>query len=151
MPDDLKSRIQEDVKDAMRARNRERLGALRLITAGIKQKEVDERISLDDNAVISVLEKMIKQRRDSHQQYEQAGREELAAQEAFEIEILQGYMPAALSESEISELVDAAIVETGASSMKDMGKIMGILKPKLQGRADMGAVSGQVKARLSGG
>jgi len=151
MPDDLKSRIQEDVKDAMRARNRERLGALRLITAGIKQKEVDERISLDDNAVISVLEKMIKQRRDSHQQYEQAGREELAAQEAFEIEILQGYMPAALSESEISELVDAAIVETGASSMKDMGKIMGILKPKLQGRADMGAVSGQVKTRLSGG
>jgi len=151
MPDDLKSRIQEDVKDAMRARDRQRLGALRLITAGIKQKEVDERISLDDNAVISVLEKMIKQRRDSHQQYEQAGREELAAQEAFEIEILQGYMPAALSESEISELVDAAIVETGASSMKDMGKIMGILKPKLQGRADMGAVSGQVKTRLSGG
>jgi len=151
MPDDLKSRIQEDVKDAMRARNRERLGALRLITAGIKQKEVDERISLDDNAVISVLEKMIKQRRDSHQQYEQAGREELAAQEAFEIGILQGYMPAALSESEISELVDAAILETGASSMKDMGKIMGVLKPKLQGRADMGAVSGQVRARLGGG
>jgi uncharacterized protein YqeY len=151
MPDDLKSRIQEDVKDAMRARDRQRLGALRLITAGIKQKEVDERISLDDIAVISVLEKMIKQRRDSRQQYEQAGREELAAQEAFEIDILQGYMPAALSESEISELVDAAIVETGASSMKDMGKIMGELKPKLQGRADMGAVSGQVKARLGGG
>ncbi len=151
MPDDLKSRIQEDVKDAMRARDRQRLGALRLITAGIKQKEVDERIFLDDTAVISVLEKMIKQRRDSRQQYEQAGREELAAQEAFEIDILQGYMPAALSESEISELVDAAIVETGASSMKDMGKIMGELKPKLQGRADMGAVSGQVKARLGGG
>jgi hypothetical protein len=151
MPDDLKSRIQEDVKDAMRARDRQRLGALRLITAGIKQKEVDERISLDDIAVISVLEKMIKQRRDSRQQYEQAGREELAAQEAFEIDILQGYMPAALSQSEISELVDAAIVETGASSMKDMGKIMGELKPKLQGRADMGAVSGQVKARLGGG
>ena len=151
MPDDLKSRIQEDVKDAMRARDRQRLGALRLITAGIKQKEVDERIFLDDIAVISVLEKMIKQRRDSRQQYEQAGREELAAQEAFEIDILQGYMPAALSESEISELVDAAIVETGASSMKDMGKIMGELKPKLQGRADMGAVSGQVKARLGGG
>jgi uncharacterized protein YqeY len=151
MPDDLKSRIQEDVKDAMRARDRQRLGALRLITAGIKQKEVDERISLDDIAVISVLEKMIKQRRDSRQQYEQAGREELAAQEAFEIDILQGYMPAALSQSEISKLVDAAIVETGASSMKDMGKIMGELKPKLQGRADMGAVSGQVKARLGGG
>jgi uncharacterized protein YqeY len=150
MPDDLKSRIQEDVKDAMRARDRERLGALRLITAGIKQKEVDERIILDDNAVISVLEKMIKQRRDSHRQYQEAGREELAAQEAFEIEILQGYMPAALSEPEISELVDAAVVETGASSMKDMGKIMGVLKPKLQGRADMGAVSAQVKARLSG-
>jgi len=150
MPDDLKSRIQEDVKDAMRARDRERLGASRLITAGIKQKEVDERITLDDNAVISVLEKMIKQRRDSHQQYQEAGREELAAQEAFEIGILQGYMPTALSESEISALVDAAIVETGASSMKDMGKIMGVLKPELQGRADMGAVSAQVKARLSG-
>jgi uncharacterized protein YqeY len=151
MPDDLKFRIQEDVKDAMRARDRRRLGTLRLITAGIKQKEVDERISLDDNAVIAVLEKMIKQRRDSRRQYQQAGREDLAAQEAFEIEILQGYMPAALSESEISELVDAAILETGASSMKDMGKIMGALKPKLQGRADMGAVSGQVKARLGGG
>ena len=151
MPDDLKSRIQEDVKDAMRARDRQRLGALRLITAGIKQKEVDERISLDDSAVISVLEKMIKQRRDSRQQYEQAGREDLAAQEAFEIDILQGYMPAALSESEISGLVETAILETGASSMKDMGKIMGVLKPKLQGRADMGAVSGLVRARLGGG
>ncbi|MDX1529300.1 MAG: GatB/YqeY domain-containing protein [Gammaproteobacteria bacterium] len=148
MADDLKSRIQEDVKDAMRARDRERLGALRLITAAIKQKEVDDRVELDDAAVISVLEKMIKQRRDSIEQYQKGGREELAAREADEIEVIQNYMPAAMDESEIEALIDATLQQTGASGMKDMGKVMGALKAKIQGRADMGAVSAKVRARL---
>ncbi len=150
MADDLKSRIQEDVKGAMRARDRQRLDALRLITAAIKQKEVDERVDLDDRGVITVLEKMIKQRRDSIDQFNKAGRDELAAREAFEIEIIQQYMPAAMGESEVEALIDAALEETGASEMKEMGKVMGALKPKLQGRADMGAVSAKVKARLGG-
>lgn len=150
MADDLKSRIQEDVKSAMRARDRERLSALRLITAAIKQKEVDDRIALDDKAVIAVLEKMIKQRRDSQEQFEKAGRDELAAREGFEIELIQAYMPAALDESELDALIDAAVMETAASGMKDMGKVMGTLKPRVQGRADMGAVGAKVKARLGG-
>lgn len=145
---DLKSRIQEDVKDAMRARDRERLGALRLITAAIKQKEVDDRVELDDAAVVSVLEKMIKQRRDSIEQYQKGGREELAAREADEIEVIQNYMPAALDDSEIEALIDATLQQTGASGMKDMGKVMAALKAKIQGRADMGAVSAKVRARL---
>ncbi len=149
MADDLKSRIQEDVKDAMRARDRERLGALRLITAAIKQKEVDDRVELDDAAVISVLEKMIKQRRDSIEQYQKAGRQELAAREAYEIELIQNYMPAAMDDSEIEALIDATLQQTGASGMKDMGKVMGALKAKIQGRADMGAVSAKVRVRLS--
>ena len=150
MADALKSRIQEDVKSAMRARERERLGALRLITAAIKQKEVDDRIELDDGGVVAVLEKMIKQRRDSIEQYEKAGRDELAAKEAFEIEVINAYMPAAMDDSEVDALVEAAISEVGASGMKDMGKVMGILKAQVQGRADMGAVSAKVRARLSG-
>ncbi len=150
MADDLKSRIQEDVKSAMRARERERLGALRLITAAIKQKEVDDRVELDDGAVISVLEKMVKQRRDSIEQYQKAGREELAAREAYEIELIQNYMPAAMDDSELEALIDATLQQTGASGMKDMGKVMGALKAKIQGRADMGAVSAKVRARLGG-
>ncbi len=150
MADDLKSRIQDDVKSAMRARDRERLNALRLIWAAIKQKEVDDRVDLDDKAVIAVLEKMIKQRRDSFEQYEKAGRDELAAREAFEIEVIQSYMPAAMDDAEVEALIDAAVTATGASSMKDMGKVMGALKAKMQGRADMGAVGAKVKARLGG-
>ncbi len=145
---DLKSRIQEDVKDAMRARDRQRLGALRLITAAIKQKEVDDRVELDDAAVVSVLEKMIKQRRDSIEQYQKGGRQELAAREAYEIELIQNYMPAAMDDSELEALIDATLRQTGASGMKDMGKVMAALKAKVQGRADMGAVSAKVRARL---
>lgn len=148
MADDLKSRIQEDVKSAMRARDRERLGALRLITAAIKQKEVDDRVELDDGAVVAVLEKMIKQRRDSIEQYQKAGRDELAAIEANEIEVIQNYMPAAMEDSELEALIDTTLQQTGASGMKDMGKVMGALKAKVQGRADMGAVSAKVRARL---
>ncbi len=150
MADDLKSRIQDDVKSAMRARDRERLNALRLIWAAIKQKEVDDRVDLDDKAVMAVLEKMIKQRRDSFEQYEKAGRDELAAREAFEIEVIQSYMPASMDDAEVEALIDAAVTATGASSMKDMGKVMGALKAKMQGRADMGAVGAKVKARLGG-
>ncbi len=150
MADDLKSRIQEDVKGAMRARNRQRLDALRLITAAIKQKEVDDRVELDDGAVIGVLNKMIKQRRDSIDQFQKAGRDELAAREAYEIDVIQNYMPAAMDEAELESLIDAALAQTDASSMKDMGKVMGALKAKIKGRADMGAVSAKVKARLGG-
>lgn len=148
MSNDLKTRIQDDVKTAMRARDRARLGVLRLVTAAIKQKEVDGRILLDDAAVLGVLEKMIKQRRDSLDQFVQAGRQELADQEAFEIEVIQGYMPSPLSEAEVDAMIEAAVEETGAASMKDMGRLMGVLKPKLTGRADMGQVSARVKARL---
>lgn len=148
MSNDLKTRIQDDVKAAMRARDRARLGVLRLVTAAIKQKEVDGRIPLDDAAILGVLEKMIKQRRDSLDQFVQAGRQELADQEAFEIEVIQGYMPSPLSEAEVDAMIEAAVEETGAASMKDMGRLMGVLKPKLTGRADMGQVSARVKARL---
>ncbi len=150
MSADLKSRIQEDVKTAMRARDRDRLGVLRLITAAIKQREVDERVTLDDAGVLQVLDKMVKQRRDSESQYRDAGRADLADREAYEIGIVQEYMPEALDEAEIAALIDGAIAETGAAGMKDMGQVMGLLRPQVQGRADMGAVSAAVKARLSG-
>lgn len=146
----LKEQIQEDMKTALRAREKQRLGAIRLIIAAIKQREIDERISLDDTQVIAVLEKMIKQRRDSHSQYAQAGRHDLADQEAFEIAVIQAYMPQPLSEAELGELIEAAVKESGASSPKDMGKVMGILKPRIQGRADMQVISTKVKQRLSG-
>ena len=144
----LKERIQQDVKDAMRAKDKPRLGTIRLITAAIKQREVDERIELDDTQVLVVLDKMCKQRRESISQFEQAGRDDLAAQEKAELELIQQYLPEQLTEAEINELIDAAMQATGASSMKAMGKVMGQLKPKLQGRADMGAVSALIKARL---
>jgi hypothetical protein len=138
------------MKAAMKAGDKGRLGVIRLINAAIKQREVDERTELDDAQCLAVLDKMVKQRRDSLQQYLDAGRNELAEQERFEIEVCQGYMPAALSAEEIKDLIDSAIAETGAESMKDMGKVMGVLKPQIQGRADMSAVSAEVKSRLAG-
>ena len=146
----LTARINDDVKAAMKAKDKARLGVLRLITAAIKQREIDERITLNDEQVLAVLEKMIKQRKDSIAQYEKAGRDELAQQEAFEIGIIQAYMPEQLSDDEIDALITEAISSSGAESMKDMGKVMGLLKPKLAGRADMGAVSGKIKAKLAG-
>ena len=144
----LKERIQQDVKDAMRAKEKERLATIRLITAAIKQREVDERIELDDEQVLVVLDKMCKQRRESISQFEKAGRDDLIAQEVMELEIIQSYLPEQLGEDEINALIDSAMQATGASSVKDMGKVMGQLKPKLQGRADMSAVSALIKARL---
>jgi len=144
----LKDRIQQDVKDAMRAREKQRLATIRLITAAIKQREVDERIELDDEQVLLILDKMCKQRRESISQFEKAGRDDLIAVEVREMEIIQGYLPKQLGDDEIAALIDAAMSDTGATSIKDMGKIMGQLKPKLQGRADMSAVSAMIKARL---
>ncbi|MDD3883879.1 MAG: GatB/YqeY domain-containing protein [Gallionella sp.] len=146
----LKQQISDDMKAAMRARDMARLGAIRLLLAALKQREVDERIELSDADVIAIIEKMLKQRRDSIGQYEAAGRQELADVEKFEIGVLQTYMPQQMTEAEISTAIDAAIVATGAAGPQDMGKVMGALKPKLAGRADMGKVSGLIKARLSG-
>jgi uncharacterized protein YqeY len=151
MASPLKQRIQSDVTDAMRAREKSRLGTLRLITAAIKQIEVDSRDELDDPDILVVLEKMLKQRRDSLQQYSDAGRKDLADQESYEIGIIEAYMPEALPAQELDALIDAAIAETGADSMRDMGKVMGLLKSQVQGRADLGAVSGSVKQKLAGG
>ena len=144
----LKSQIQDDVKSAMRARDQKRLTALRLITAAIKQIEVDKRIELDDQAVLTILDKMVKQRRDSLSQFEAAGREDLAAQEAFELELISAYLPEALSDDEVAELISQAVSDTGASSIRDMGAVMNALRPKVQGRADMKAVSAAVKSQL---
>jgi uncharacterized protein YqeY len=146
----LKDRIQTDMKDAMRGGDKARLGVIRLILAAVKQREVDERIELDDTQLIAVLDKMTKQRRESIEQYTKAGRNDLAEQENFELGIIQTYLPAQLTDAEIEALIDAAVEKTGASSIKDMGKLMGMLRPQLQGRADMGAVSGRIKARLGG-
>ena len=138
----------QDVKDAMRSRDKPRLATLRLITAAIKQQEVDERIELDDAQVLALLDKMCKQRRESISQFEKAGRDDLIAQEVSELDIIQIYLPEQLSEDEITALIDETMAATGAASIKDMGKVMGQLKPKLQGRADMGAVSAMIKAKL---
>ena len=132
----------------MRAQDKRRLAALRLVSAALKQLEVDSRKELDDPAVVAVLEKMLKQRRDSLAQYAEAGRQDLADQESYEIDVIEAYMPEALPAAEIEALVDAAIAETGATGMRDMGKVMGLLKPQVQGRADMGAVSSAVKQTL---
>ena len=145
----LKTRIQDDVKDAMRSKDKDRLGTLRLITAAIKQKEVDERIEMDDAAVIAVLEKMIKQRKDSISQYGQAGRDDLVAKEQVELDLILTYLPAQLSEAEITNIVSKAIADTGASDIKDMGKLMAAVKPLVAGKADMGLVSKIVKAKLA--
>jgi uncharacterized protein YqeY len=144
----LKDRITDDVKDAMRARDKPRLATLRLITAAIKQQEVDERIELDDTQLLSLLDKMCKQRRESISQFEKAARDDLIAQEVSELAIIKTYLPEQLGEAEIAALIDETMAATGAASIKDMGKVMGQLKPKLQGRADMGAVSAMIKARL---
>ena len=145
----LLTQIHDDVKTAMRAKDKERLAALRLITAAIKQKEVDERVEVDDAGALAILEKMVKQRKDSIEQFAKASRDDLIAKEQFELDIIQAYMPEQMSEAEISALVDEAVAATGAASMKDMGKVMGQLKPKVQGRADMGLVSKLLKAKLS--
>jgi uncharacterized protein YqeY len=146
----LKETLQQDMKAAMRAADKRRLGVIRLINAAIKQREVDERIDLDDSQVIVVLDKMAKQRRESIEQYEKAGRNDLAEQEHFELEVLKTYLPEQLDDAEIDAMIAEAIAATGAQSVKDMGKVMGQLKARLAGRADMGAVSGKIKARLSG-
>lgn len=145
----LKDKLQQDMKAAMRAGEKPRLAVIRLINAAIKQREVDERIELDDDQVTAAIDKMAKQRRESIEQYEKAGRDDLADQEKFELELLKSYLPEQLGEAEIDAMIEAAVTATGASSIKDMCKIMGQLKPKLAGRADMGAVSGKIKARLS--
>lgn len=145
----MKKQINDAMKDAMRAKDKPRLGAIRLIQAEIKRIEVDERIEIDDARTLAILDKMVKQRRDSINQYETAGRQELADIETAEINVIQDFLPAALSDTEISAMVAAAVAETGASSMADMGRVMGILKPQIQGRADGGAVSGLVKAALN--
>src|SRR5690348_18426968 len=146
----LKERITEDMKSAMRAGEKERLGTIRLVLAAIKQREVDERIALDDGQVLAVLEKMIKQRREAITQFESGGRPDLVAKESAEIKLLQEYLPAQLGDAEIDALILEAIAATGAASMKDMGKVMAIVKPKAQGRTDMGALSARIKQRLSG-
>ena len=144
----LKAQILDDVKSAMRERDQIRLTALRLITAAIKQVEVDKRVQLDEQGVLAVLDKMVKQRRDSLQQYEAAGRDDLAAQEKYELELISTYLPEALSDEEVAELIRQAIEETGAGSIRDMGMVMSKLRGAVQGRADMKAVSNAVKAIL---
>lgn len=146
----LKARITDDMKTAMRAKEMARLGTIRLLLAAIKQREVDERIELDDAAVSSIVEKLIKQRKDSISQFQVAGRDDLVAAEQGELAVLQAYLPEQLSAAEVEAAVAAAIAESGASSAKDMGKVMGLLKPRLAGRADMGQVSALIKARLAG-
>lgn len=141
--------VADEVKTAMKARDKDRLAALRLVMAEFKRVEVDERIELDDTRVLAILDKMTKQRKDSLQQYQDAGRDDLASKEQQEIDIISEFLPQALTEEEVTELVREAVSEVNASSMQDMGKVMGVLKPRIQGRADMGAVSGMVKARLT--
>ena len=145
----LKARITEDMKTAMRAKDSARLGAIRLLQAAIKQREVDERIELDDTQVIEAIEKMLKQRRDSIEAYEKAKRQDLVDVEKFEVSVLQTYLPQALTEDEVKAILEKVITETAASGMKDMGKVMAAIKPLVLGKADMGKISGLIKARLS--
>lgn len=145
----IKDRINTDVKDAMRAKDKEKLGTLRLITAAIKQIEVDERIEVDEERLLVILDKMTKQRKESIAQFEKAGRNDLVAQEQYELGIIANYLPEPLSEADINQLILDAVKETAAEKMQDMGKVMAILKPKLQGRADMAQVSALIKAKLS--
>jgi uncharacterized protein YqeY len=144
----LKERITEDMKSAMRAGEKERLATIRLALAAIKQREVDERVTLDDAQVLAVVEKMIKQRREAISQFETGGRADLVAKEKAEIAVLQGYLPAQMTEADLDALIAEAIAATGAASIKDMGKVMAVVKPKAQGRADMGAVSARIKQKL---
>ena len=146
----LKERITDDMKAAMRSGDKERLGVIRMITSAIKQREVDERITLDDSQVMSVLEKMIKQRKESVAQFQAGNRQDLADKEAAEITLLQSYLPAQLSDAELDALIGEAVAASGAASIKDMGKVMAIIKTKAQGRADMGTVGAKIKAKLGG-
>jgi len=146
----LRDQLNEDIKASMKARETDKLAALRLLLSSVKQREVDERITLDDAGVVGVVEKMIKQRKDSIAQFEKAARQDLADKEKYEISVLQGYLPQQLSPAEVEAIVDEAVAATGAKGAADMGKVMGVVKPKLAGRADMGKVSGLVKARLAG-
>jgi uncharacterized protein YqeY len=146
----LRQQITEDMKAAMRARETQRLGAIRLLLAAMKQREVDERIELSDEQVVTIIEKMLKQRRDSITQFEAAGRQDLADNEKFEVSVLQGYMPQALSAAEIEALVVAAVASSDAAGVKDMGKVMAVVKPQMAGRADMGKVSALIKSKLGG-
>jgi uncharacterized protein YqeY len=146
----LKARITEDMKSAMRAGEKDRLSCIRMIQAGIKQREVDERIMLDDAQVLSVIDKMIKQRRESVVHFEAGKRPDLVAKESAEIELLTGYLPAQLDAAELDGMIREAIAATGAASMKEMGKVMGLLKPKVQGRTDIGALSARIKTALGG-
>ena len=146
----LREQLNEDIKTAMKARETDKLNALRLMLSSVKQREVDERITLDDSGVIGVVEKMIKQRKDSIAQYERAARQDLADKEKFEIGVIEAYLPQQFSQAEIDAVIAEAIAATGAKSAADMGKVMGVVKPKLAGRADMGKVSGMVKAKLAG-
>jgi uncharacterized protein len=145
----IKGQIQEDMKAAMRSQDKDRLAAIRLILAALKQREVDERITLTDDQIIAVLDKMLKQRRESIAQFETAKRDDLVQKELIEVNVIQAYLPAQLSEAEVTQLIDQAIQETGAATARDMGKVMALLKPKVQGRADVAAVSNKVKERLS--
>lgn len=147
---DLKSRIADDMKSAMRAKDTARLETIRMLRAAIQRKEVDERVSLDDDGVIQVVQKLVKQARDSIAQFEDGGRADLAAKEQASIEVLESYLPTALDDAELEAMIDDAIEKTGAGSMRDMGKVMAELKPRIAGRADMGAVSGRIKQRLGG-
>ncbi|HLX79144.1 MAG TPA: GatB/YqeY domain-containing protein [Burkholderiales bacterium] len=147
---ELKNKITEDMKAAMRAKDTARLGTVRLLLAAMKQKEVDERVELTDADVLAIIDKMVKQRRESIAQFEKAARNDLADAEKAEIAVLSGYLPQQLSEAEVGEAIAAAIRESGAASVKDMGKVMAVLKPKLAGRTDMGKVSGLVKSKLQG-
>ena len=146
----LKQQLNQAMKDALRARDKERLGAVRLPLAEIKRVEVDERIDPDDARITSILDKMVKQRRDSIRQFEDGGRAELAAREQFEIDVIREFLPQALGEQELNVLIEKALADAGAESMKDMGKVMGIIKPQVTGRADMGIISQKIKAALSG-
>ena len=145
----LKAKITEDMKAAMKGGEKDRLGVIRLVQAQIKQREVDERIELDDPQVLAVLEKMQKQRRDSIEQYDKAGRTDLADVERYEMSVIDGYLPAKFSEAELDAIIDSAIIEAGATTARDMGKVVALVKEKAAGRADMGAVAGKVKAKLS--
>jgi len=147
----LKERITDDMKAAMRAGEKQRLGLIRMITSAIKQREVDERIVVDDTQVLSVLEKMIKQRKESLVQFQAGNRQDLVEKEAAEIALLQGYLPSQLNPAEIDALIDEAVAATGATSIKDMGKVMAVLKTKAQGRADLGKIGATIKAKLRGG
>lgn len=145
----LRLQIQDDMKSALKAGDKPRLGVIRLMMAAVKQREIDERIELTDAQVLEALDKMVKQRRESISQYEQGGRTDLADQERYEIGIIQQYLPEPLSDAEVDALIDSAIAESGAAGIRDMGKVMAVIKPQVQGRADVGAVSAKVKSRLS--